>query len=103
MKRVLLTALTIGSCGWLYAQPAPPAPAAGATVNLPGGNQGVSLTVELPQSVKEMVSVQAVLLPYSVTKDLFGARIADTYVAVVINVGNRSRTFGLILEGLYLD
>lgn len=65
--------------------------------------QGTALRVEVPQSVKENVSLQAVLLPNTITKELFGKHIAENYVAVFVNVGNRSRSAALVLQGLYID
>ena len=64
---------------------------------------GAPLAVTAPQSVKAMVDLQAVLMPYSVNRDLFGKYIADTYAVVFLSVGNRSREAGLVLEGLSLD
>ena len=65
--------------------------------------QGTALRVEVPQSVKEHVSLQAVLLPNAITKELFGKHIAENYVTVFVNVGNRSRSAALVMQGLYID
>ncbi|MBY0508412.1 MAG: hypothetical protein K2X03_31165 [Bryobacteraceae bacterium] len=65
--------------------------------------QGTALRVEVPQSVSENVSLQAVLLPNAITKELFGKHIAENYVTVFVNVGNRSRSAALVMQGLYID
>ena len=66
-------------------------------------NQGAAIRVDLPQIVRDNVGVQAVLLPYTVTSELFGKHIAQNYVAIFVNVSNRSRSASLIIQGLYID
>ena len=79
---------------------------AGAALALgqaPLANHGASLPVAVPPSVKQLVSVQAVMLPYTVNRELFSKHIADNYAVVVVNVGNRSPDAALIMQGIYLD
>lgn len=91
--KVSLTALAyVVTAGITLAQPP-----------IPGANQGVALTVRAPASVKGVVSVQAVMLPYSINRELFSKHIADNYVVVVVNIGNRSHHSALVMQGLYLD
>jgi hypothetical protein len=84
--------LAIG--GILFAQ-APSIPVA--------AKDGAALAVEAPDSVKDFVSIQAALLPHAITRELFNKNIADNYVAVFVNIGNRSRSASLVMEGIYID
>lgn len=66
-------------------------------------NQGMALPVAMPPPVKQAVSVQAVMLPYAINRELFSKHIADNYAVVVVNVGNRSHDAALLMQGIYLD
>lgn len=92
MRNLWLAVLTASS---MRAQTSIPA--------LPGAKDGTPLIVEAPQPVKDSVSVQAVLLPYTITSELFSKHIAQNYVVAVVNIGNRSKDAALVIEGLYLD
>ena len=77
--------------------------AAVATGQVPNAAQGVALSVAVPASARSLVSVQAVMLPYAINRELFSKHIADNYAVVVVNVGNHSHDAALVMQGLYLD
>lgn len=63
--------------------------------------QGAALKTDV--MVEGNVSVEAVLLPPSVTRGLFGRAVSDRYVAVQLIVSNRSDSAALIVHSLFLD
>ena len=65
--------------------------------------QGVALPVVAPPALRQMVSVQAVMLPYTINRELFSKHIADNYAVVIVNMGNRSHDAALVMQGIYLD
>ena len=73
------------------------------SATVPGAAQGAALSVVTPLTVKKLVSVQAVMLPYTINRELFSKHIAENYAVVVINIGNRSHDAALVMQGLYLD
>lgn len=54
-------------------------------------------------TVRDNVSVEAVLLPYSICKRIFGTEIANNYTAVEVTVSNRSADAAMIVHSLYID
>ena len=77
--------------------------AVATTGQVPNAAQGVALSVAVPASSRSLVSVQAVMLPYAINRELFSKHIADNYAVVVVNVGNHSHDAALVMQGLYLD
>ena len=69
----------------------------------PPVTQGVVLLASVPPTVDQLVSVRAVMLPYSINRQLFSKHIADHYAVVIVNIANRSHDAALVLEGIYLD
>ncbi|AFL88373.1 hypothetical protein Terro_2464 [Terriglobus roseus DSM 18391] len=62
---------------------------------------GISVTTV--SDLASSVSVEAVLLPYSVTKRTFGRELADKYAAVSLIVSNRDPRQSVILHSVFLD
>ena len=54
-------------------------------------------------SVRQNVSVEAVLLPFDVCKRVFGTEIAKNYAAVELTVSNRSHDSALIVQSVFID
>ena len=54
-------------------------------------------------SVRQNVTVEAVLLPYDVCKRVFGTEIAKNYAAVELTVSNRSPDSALIVQSVFID
>jgi hypothetical protein len=54
-------------------------------------------------AVRDKVSVEAVLLPYDVSRHVFGREVADSYAAVEITVSNHSTDASLIVHTVYID
>lgn len=61
------------------------------------------LPLNVTLGVKDNVSVQAVMLPFKVTKDLFGGRVADTYATIVLTVSNASKDAAFIIHSVFID
>jgi hypothetical protein len=59
--------------------------------------------IDAVSTISSSVTVDAVLLPHSITRRLFGAEIAKRFVAVQMTVSNRSSSAGLILHSAFLD
>lgn len=54
-------------------------------------------------TVKNGVSVQAVLIPQVDAKQIFGKEIANHYAVIELNVGNKSPDSALIVHGVFID
>ena len=69
------------------------------------GNALQSTGARIPAeiTVKDNVSIEAVLLPPEISKRVFGKNISDTYAAILVNVANRSNEATLLLHSVYLD
>jgi hypothetical protein len=72
-----------------------------AAVTQPPPAQGVDLPVV--SEVSSAVTVDAVLLPYSVAKRAFGKETAQKYAAVSLTVSNRDPKQSLIIHSVFLD
>lgn len=64
-------------------------------------SQGLEINATI--NVADSVSVKAVLLPPSVCRNIFGKRIGDSYVAILLNVSNLSRDASLIVHSISID
>ncbi len=65
------------------------------------GNQGIPLKTAL--TVKGNVSVQAVLIPYEISRRVFGKEIAKKYAIIQLSINNRSADAALIVQGAFID
>jgi len=63
--------------------------------------KGVALATYAP--ITGLVSVDAVMLPASVTKHVFGREIANQYSVIEITVSNRSTDSALVVQSIFLD
>jgi hypothetical protein len=54
-------------------------------------------------SVADKADVEAVLLPYEVTKHVFGREVADNYAAVEITISNHSADQTLVVQSVFID
>ena len=64
-------------------------------------SKGTPVTADV--NVPGEVTAQAVLLPFAITKRIFGKEIARNYAAIEVNIANKSRDASFILQGLFLD
>lgn len=63
--------------------------------------QGIA--VSTASDLSSTVSVEAVLLPYSVAKRTFGKEVAEKYAVVSLTVSNRDPKQGVVLQSVFLD
>jgi hypothetical protein len=63
--------------------------------------QGVPLNTDA--RTLQDVSVEAVLLPERVCREVFGKEISQNYAAVELMIENHNRNAGLIVESIYID
>ena len=54
-------------------------------------------------ALRDKVSVEAVLLPYDVSRHVFGREVADNYATVEITVSNHNPDASLIVHTVYVD
>ena len=73
-----------------------------STVTCKAGAGCVSLPVKLP-TVNGSVNVQALLLPYSMAKNIFGKRVAQVYAPIVLNINNTSPDAALLVQSIFID
>lgn len=59
--------------------------------------------IEVDSPLSKDVSLQAVLLPPSVCRRVFGHEIANKYAAIQLIVSNRNREASMMLHSVYLD
>jgi hypothetical protein len=60
-------------------------------------------TVPTDMTVKHNVNAQAVLIPQTDARRIFGKEIADHYAVIEVNVGNKSPDAALIIHGIFID
>ena len=63
--------------------------------------QGIPLSVNLNKL--QNISVEAVLLPERVCREVFGREISRNYAAVELTIENHNRDAGLIVQSVYID
>jgi hypothetical protein len=63
--------------------------------------KGFKLSTDL--TVHSNVSVEAVLLPPTVTRGVFGKAVSDRYAAVQLIVSNHSRDAALVVHSIFID
>ena len=56
-----------------------------------------------PGTVADNVTVEAVLLPYSVSQHVFGKEVAKNYAAIELTISNHSQLASLIVESVFVD
>jgi len=54
-------------------------------------------------TVEDNITVEAVLLPYSVSQHVFGKEVATNYIAIELTISNHSQIASLIVESVYVD
>jgi hypothetical protein len=54
-------------------------------------------------TVTNNVTAQAVLIPQTDARRIFGKEIADNYAVIEVNVGNKSPDAALIIHGIFID
>lgn len=62
-----------------------------------------SLPLRGEASVGGQVSVEAVLMPPSTTRGLFGRAVSDRYAAVQVVISNHSHEASMVLESIFID
>lgn len=62
---------------------------------------GVALTTS--SNVQQSVNIEAVMLPSSIVKSVFGKEVANNYAVIEVNVANRNPGSSFILQSLYID
>jgi len=64
---------------------------------------GFPLSVVLPKRLADVATVEAVLIPPSVTKRIFGKEIAHNYAVIQLTVSNTDPNASLVLQSVFLD
>ena len=88
----------------MFSQAQPPFPnldPAEVRLLLDAAKKGFAL--QTVATVQGNVSVEAVLLPATIARKVFGKEVGDNYAAVELTVSNRSRDAALIVHSIYLD
>jgi hypothetical protein len=75
--------------------------AAAAKLKSEAASKGFPLSADL--TVKDNVSVEAVLLPPSATRGLFGRAVADRYAAIELIVSNHSHDAAMVIQSVFID
>lgn len=98
----IVCCLLVLAAGLVHAQ-VPPSPAASkAAAELKKiASEGEPIGVD--SNVARYVSVQAVLLPPSVSRRVFGKEITNNYAAVQLVISNRNHEASMIVHSLFLD
>lgn len=99
--RFLPLLLVAGFCSGLAAMAQAPAANAAQIAAENAAKQGVA--VSAASDLSSTVSVEAVLLPYSVAKRTFGKEVAEKYAVVELTVSNRDPKQGVVLQSVFLD
>ncbi|MGO4518188.1 hypothetical protein AB4Y89_20535 [Terriglobus sp. 2YAB30_2] len=79
------------------------APAANAAQIAAENAAKQGIAVSTASDLSSTVSVEAVLLPYSVVKRTFGKEVAEKYAVVSLTVSNRDPKQGVVLQSVFLD
>src|ERR1022692_2853161 len=64
-------------------------------------SQGFQLTAST--NVSDQVSVEAVMLPASVSKKIFGKEVGNNYAVVELIITNRSTDAALLVHSIFID
>ena len=72
-----------------------------AHVKAKAATEGLQLPVTI--TVRGNVSVEAVLLPPSTTRGLFGRAVADRYAAIQLIISNHSQEAAMVLQSVFID
>ena len=72
-----------------------------ASMAAKAASEGMRLPVET--TVNKNVSVEAVLLPPSTSKGLFGRAVADRYVPIQLIISNHSKDASMVLQSVFID
>jgi hypothetical protein len=87
----------------VFAQPPAPGAAAGSQAITDAAKQGVALPAQSNATVRDSVSVAAVLLPQNAVRRIFGADVAKTYAVVELVISNHNPDSAFVLHDAYID
>jgi hypothetical protein len=101
MKR-MLTSLALMVCFWctVFAQTNRQGEQTQKTL-ADAANNGKAVPTDT--TVKHNVNAQAVLIPQTDARRIFGKEIANHYAVIEVNVGNKSPDAALIIHGIFMD
>ena len=100
MKRLLTSlVLTVCFCGTVFAQSKQEAQT--QKMFETAANNGKAVPTDM--TVKHNVNAQAVLIPQTDARRIFGKEIAEHYAVIEVNVGNKSFDAALIIHGIFID
>lgn len=54
-------------------------------------------------NVSDNVNIEAVMLPWDISRRVFGKEVADNYAVIEVNISNRSKDAGLVIQSLFID
>jgi hypothetical protein len=66
---------------------------------------GAAAGTPLPATINvtDNVNIEAVMLPYEISRHVFGKEVADNYAVIEVNISNRSNEAALIVQSLFID